>query len=114
MNLSMGVVLALLAGLVLVVLDYVILFWVFFFHAAAGEYFSVILVVCALAALVLRRRWLLIAAQSLVTALTIMREVQLDSPLKMWDSIQLLVILGLGHILAWLVARGLPRRLGWL
>ena len=110
----MRVVLALLAGLVLIILDYVIVFWMFFYQAVAGEYFIAMLVVCALAGLVLRRRWLMTAAQSLVTALVVVREVQLDRPLRTGDSVQLLIILGLGHILAWLVARGLPRRLGWL
>jgi len=101
------------ATLVLLLLDYVLLAAMFLYRPGGAELLAGVMLIGALAAVLLRRRWLIIAAQNVVTAVTVLRLLQWEGPEQAKDLIGPIVfvlLLAFGNALAWLVARAIPSR----
>ncbi|WP_338664660.1 hypothetical protein VQH23_05695 [Pararoseomonas sp. SCSIO 73927] len=102
-----------IAALALVALDFFILTVMFLYRPAGAEILAGVMLAGALAAVLLRWRWLFFASQNVVTAVTVLRLVQWEGPEEIAElagPILFVLLLALGNLLAWFVARIIPPR----
>jgi len=103
------------AALALGALDVFLLTVMFLYRPAGAEILAAVMLAGALAAVLLRRRWLLLASQNVVTAVTLLRLLQWEGPEEAKDLIGpvlFVLLLVLGNLLAWRLARAIPPRRG--
>ena len=112
-NASVRLAARVVAAIVLMLLDYAILALMFLYRPNGAEILAGVMLAGALAAVLLRWRWLFIASQNVVDAVVVVRLLQWEGPEQVKDLLGPLVfvlLLALGNVLAWFVARTIPAR----
>jgi len=103
------------ASILLVGLDGFILTVMFLYQPTWAEILAGVMLAGALAAFLLRWRWLFLASQNVVTAVTLLRLLQWEGPKRATDligPILFVLLLAVGNLLAWYLARAIPPRRG--
>lgn len=114
----MRLAVAAIAAVLLIGLDYMIVAASFLGEPRPGEIMLIALALVMAVAVWLRRRWIVFLMQSAVAVLMLARLVQsLGSSIQVNSSmspamgyVAFAVQLALGYVLAWLIARAIPRR----
>lgn len=106
----MKMMIAVLAGVALIVFDYIAITELFIYSSKGGELLFPIVVAGINIGLWLQRQWLVFTFQTIVSLL-LLYEIWLSSKEgDFGDVAQLILWISLGHLLAWLIARAIPMR----
>lgn len=104
------ITLAVIAGMALAVIDYLIVVAAFLYRPATGEALFPAVALLVIAAMVLKQRWLVYLAQSPVAALILLRVFEPGERVELGDLPLAVLWIVLGYVLAWLIARAIPRK----